>query len=134
MLTGIKITKTTPEEMLAHPEQAYNPQTWKNRVNDYLKPPKCQFYTRLNGTNSWTEFYVSYVSDGLYFLKEFHAFHSCISNAGFCKVYIMEDGTVGKIMFKGADGKEGYAENCEANRKSFRKCLTPNNVMVSTSF
>ena len=136
MKTNLKVTKITVEEMLLRPEKAYNPSIWEKRVKDYAAYPKCQFYViEKDGTKNYdyARFFCSYIADGLYFFSDFSAFSSGISNNGFCKVSILENGDVIKTLFKDSTGKEGYAENCPKNRDSFRKTLTPYNVMISNN-
>lgn len=134
MKTSIKLKPISIDEMLNNKEDSsYNVSTWKNSVNRYAKYDKCQFYTvpKEPGVFDYNRFYVSYVAEGIYFFKEWRAFSSSLTSNGFCKVVIDFEGNVEKYLFKDINGKEGYAENCEANRKMFRNSLTPNNIMVS---
>jgi len=135
METTLKLTPISVDEMLVRPEQEYNPRIWKERVTDYTKYAKCQFYVIESDGKiySYARFYVSYVYGGenLYFFSDFSAFSSSLTNNGFCKVMIDETGLVHKFLFTDPNGKEGYARNCKENRQMFAKNLTPINVMVS---
>lgn len=127
-----KIKAITLSDMLNRQEQSYNPATWKERVERMTNYDKLQFYViEADDVFSYARFFASYVADGIYFFNKFSAFSSSITNNGFCKVTIDNEGNVYKHLFKDATGKEGYAENCKSNRLSFAKDLTPIGVMVS---
>lgn len=132
METNLFVTRISVEEMLNRSEKSYNPKEWERKVNSYALLPKAQFYVaEKNDAYQYARFYISYIFNGIYFFSEFHGFMSSLSSNGFCKVQISSDGEVYKSLFASKDGKEVYAENCEANRELFRKHLTPLGVMVS---
>ena len=134
MEANLKLTKLTVQEMLDRPEQAYNPSIWKAWVLRYAKCKQIQFYVVEKSKESgydYARFFCSYIASGIYLFNQFSAFSACLSNAGFCKVQIDENGNVNKFLFKDSSGKEGYAENCKANRESFKQ-LTSLGIMVST--
>jgi hypothetical protein len=130
MNANLKVTKITVEEMLNRPEQDYNPAIWKKQVLNYAASKDIQFYVTEKGNGyDYARFWASYrTSDGLYFFNTFSAFSGSLTNNGFCRVIIREDGTVEKFLFKNDKGQEGYADNCPANRKLF----TRTGVLVST--
>ena len=126
---GLILKKVTLDEMLAHPDKEYNPSVWLEKMSNY---PKCQFYLiPPDDIYSYTRFYVSYIADGIYFFSNFSAYSGTLTNNGFCKVYIAQDGQVWKHLFRNDKGEEGYADNVEHNRKCFRELLTPRGIMVS---
>ena len=133
MNANLKVTKITVEEMLNRPEQDYNPAVWKKQVLNYAKSEKIQFYVTEKGKGSgyeYSRFWASYItSDGVYLFNSFSAFSGSLTNHGFCRAIIREDGVVEKFLFKNDKGEEGYAENCPANRKLFMK----SGILVSTS-
>jgi hypothetical protein len=131
MDANLKVTPITVEEMLARPEQDYNASIWKRRVLDYAGMKNIQFYVTEKGNGyDYTRFWASYwTNDGLFLFSSFSAFSACLHNGGFCKVIIRPDGVVEKFMFKNAAGKEGYADNCAANRNQWHNT----GLMVSTS-
>lgn len=138
MQTKLRLTKISVQDMLARPEQEYNPTIWKDRVLNLPRNYKdCQFYViepDKESGYSYARFYVSYLyeAENLHFFREFDAFHSCLSNNGFCKVNIDENGFVHKFLFVDfATGKEGYAENTKENRKKIGLHVTPNGYMIS---
>lgn len=132
MKTSLVIAPISVEEMLNRPEQEYNPQIWKEKVKRFSTYDKCQFYViEPDEHYSYARFYASYVGDGIYFFSEFNAFHSCLSNNGFCKVQVLPNGEVHKFLFSDSTGKEGYAENCKANRQTWKDYYTPRNIMIS---
>jgi hypothetical protein len=131
MNANLKVTKITVEEMLARPEQDYNPQIWKRRVLDYAGSKDIQFYVTEKGNGyEYSRFWASYItSDGVYLFNSFSAFSGSLTNNGFCRAIIREDGVVEKFLFKNDKGQEGYADNCPANRELFMK----SGILVSTS-
>lgn len=132
MKTILKVSKISKEDMLNHIDQGYNPSVWDEKIKSYLKYRNVQFYTREKSDGyNYMRFYVSYIVDGLYIFKQFNAYHSVLSGRGFCKVTIDEDGNVDKFLFTDSNGNEGYAENCNENRKMFADSLTPRGIMVS---
>ena len=132
MVTDLKLTKISVEDLLNHPDKEYNITEWENKINRIKFYPKCQFYfIAPNEVYSYTRFFVSYVAEGIYFFSNFDAYSSILSNNGFCKVSIDENGQVWKYLFLDKNGKEGYAQNCSINRKMFKNNLAPRGIMVS---
>ena len=123
MDANLKVTKITVEEMLARPEQSYNPPIWESKVLRYAESKDIQFYVTEKGNGyAYARFWCTYrTREGLYFFNTFTAFSASLTNHGFCKVFIGEDGVVEKFLFNNVKGEEGYAENCPANRKIFMK-------------
>ena len=134
MKTNLTVIKISSDEMIDSIDGSYNISIWNKRVNDYLKFKNVQFYyaDKVAGVYDYKRFFVSYITpENLFFFNEFNAFSASLTNNGFCKVSIDENGDVHTELFKSAAGKEGYAENCKENRRLFALTLTPINVMVS---
>lgn len=131
--TSLVVQKISVEDLLKHEDQEYNPAIWKTQVERYATFPKIQFYIipKDGKIFSYNRFYASYVADGIYFFNRFSPFCASITNNGFCKVHIAEDGTVSKSEFSDGKGKTGYAANTKENRAMFRKDLTTRDIMVS---
>lgn len=130
---NMKLQRLTIEQMLNHDAKSYNQSVWTEKVNRYAAFPKIQFYViPKDEVYSYDRFFASYVADGIYFFNSF-GYSSSLTSAGFSKVHIDGEGHVWKSLFKGPDGKEGYAENCKENRSMFRKNLTPVGVMVTNN-
>ncbi len=131
--TNIKLKAVSIEEMLADADNAsYNPSAWKDRVNDYAKYPKCQFYIQPKDEQfSYDRFYVSYIADGIYFFSRWSAFSASLTSNPFCKAYII-DGIVFKELFKFSDGTEGCIGKTKEGRQYIRKQVTAANIMVSS--
>jgi len=105
MKTNLKVTKISTEDMLNHSDQEYNPKVWKESITRYMGYTKCQFYfIAPDGIYSYTRFFVSYIADGIYFFSNFSAYSGSLTNNGFCKVHIDENGEVYKFMFYDHDG------------------------------
>jgi len=126
----MKLSLLSVDEMLNRPEKGFNPQIWKERINRLKDFEKIQFYViESDKVYSYARFYASYIINGLYLFNEVG--YSCsLTNNGFCKVQIDEQGNLYKDLFVIGD-KTGYAENCETNKNLFKMNLTPLNIMVS---
>lgn len=134
MKTDLRVKKISIDEMLERSEKAYNPSIWNRKVKEYATLEKIQFYViEPDRVYSYARFYTSYILDGIYFFSEWNGFSVSLTNNGFCKVRIDEEGYVIKTLFKDGEGNEGYAENDNRTRKLFSQQLTPYGIMVSTS-
>lgn len=132
--TGLFLTPISVEQLLEREEQEYNPQIWKEAVQRSAALEKIKFYViEPDAVYSYARFFRSYIADGIHFFGPFSAFSSCLTNNGFCKVCINPEGQVLKVLFRSNSGKVGLASNDNFNRQLFRRNLTPNGVMVSSS-
>ena len=75
----MKITITTPEEVINSETNGYNPAEWIKKVEMYLKY-KPTFYKSEDNN-----FYVCYNTGGVNFFKEI-TYHSSLSNTGFARI------------------------------------------------
>ena len=130
---NLRVLRISVEEMLVHPAREYNPSVWEHAVRRLAQQKDCQFYIADRGNvYQYDRFYATYRTDeGLYFFNEFSAYSGCLTNNGFCKVHIDENGIVWKSFFYDAKGNEGRAANTPENRKKFALGICFQNVLIS---
>lgn len=110
------LVSITAEEIRNNSIREYNAREWDKTIDRFLKFDNVQFYILPKGNGyDYDRFYVVYSLENGFRLFNQVCYSTCLSNGGYCRIAIREDGTVDKYLFKYANGKEGYAENCENN-------------------
>ena len=124
--TNIFVKEVSVEDMLNDKDAAsYNPSIWKNKVNQYSKYEKCQFYKAEKSKGfEYERFFVSYISDGIYFFNSFGYGYS-MTSAGFKIVLIIDN----EVLILGFT-----IPNNDSCRELIRRGITSNNLMVSNEF
>ena len=113
----MKVRAISEQEIRNAKCRGYNPSAWDATIDRFLGYQDCQFYIEVDGPYEYERFFATYqILEGMRLFKSV-AYSSVISNAGFCRIEILEDGTIQKNLFTDSDGKEGYAANEPTNRK-----------------
>lgn len=125
----MRVKKLTKEEILNHSVREYNATEWSKIIDRFNSYANIQFYIEIESAYSYDRFFATYTLPEGFSVFTSVSYSSMLSNNGFVKVQIDEDGTVHKILF--SNGKTtGRAENTKANRELFaKKNLTVSNCI-----
>jgi len=122
MKLEMTVKELSLEEVLNHSKKEYNSYEWVRTVKGYLKYGDVKFYERVNGPHSYDEIFVVYTLDEGLRLMNSVSYSSCLSNAGFVKVYFGPKGEVMSSMFEIMTEKKPFrAAKTNQNRKALVK-------------
>jgi hypothetical protein len=117
----MKLQKLTPEEIRLNPTRNYNPREWDRRIAGFTKYQDVQFYIapKADGPYGYDRFFAAYtLPEGMRVFNNV-SYGASLTNAGFVRIQILEDGEVITYEFRDATGRKGRAENCKENRRRF---------------
>ena len=114
----MKVRAISEQEIRNAKCRGYNPSAWDATIDRFLKYQDCQFYIEVDGPYEYERFFATYqIPEGMRLFKSV-SYTSVMSNSGFCRIEILQDGTVQKHLFIDINGNEGYAVNEPPTRRS----------------
>jgi hypothetical protein len=116
----MELKKLTHTETLEHSLSEYNITEWRKTVNRFNSYTECKFYEWIDTPNKYATIFAVYIADGIRFMTEV-SYSSCLSNTGFTRFVIDDDGNTREIPFKGEDGKKGRLDNSKDSRIYMRE-------------
>lgn len=114
----MKVQPITEQDIRGAKCRGYNPTEWDRTIDRFLGYKDCKFYKEIDGPYEYERFFATYqVPEGMILFNAV-SYTSVITNNGFCRIEILDDGTIQKHLFKRDDGLEGYAVNEAPTRRS----------------
>lgn len=127
----MKVQAITEQQIRDAKCRGYNPTEWDRTISRFLEYKDCKFYKEIEGPYEYERFFATYqIPEGMILFKSV-GYSSTISSRGFCRMEILEDGTIEKHLF-GSGEAQGYAENCPSNRKLLARYSRELNFIFTT--
>ena len=125
----LQLNKLTFSELFNHEAKAYNSRTWECYCNRYCNTEDIiQIYVAVpDKYYSYHRFFKTYHIEGFTIFSDFNPFSSCLTNNGFTKVTLSEEGAITEVYtepFSNGKGDVGRANNEWYNRRLFAKNYT----------
>lgn len=125
----LNVKTATLQEMLDRPEKEYNPAIWNSRIRVINTFNPTFYIAEPQGGFNYARFYAVYKTpeEGLKLFNEISPFCTSLTNRGFSKIRIDDNGNVYRSFF---NNEKGRAANTPLNRKG----LSRDGVLVTTDF
>ena len=112
----MKVQAITEQDIRDAKCRGYNPSEWDRTISRFLEYKDCKFYMEIEGHYEYERFFATYqIPEGMILFKSV-SYTSVMSSNGFCRIEILQDGTIEKHLFGSAESP-GYADNSPSNRK-----------------
>lgn len=105
------------EEQIRKDGREYNAREWDKIIDRVSKYEGCKFYVAKpqRGYDYVRYFAVYKIEEGIIFFNSV-SYSACLSNGGFCRINIRENGIVERILLKDIHNNYGRCGNDKANR------------------